>query len=155
MSSSGAIFLLANLALAFYNTGTIWAMEVDIFRSWRLLDKPSFASVRKAHWKKLPYWIFIPVGLAFAGAIMLIWIHPVNTPVWAIWTNVLIQLCSHLLTAVFWGPWQAKLSTDPQAAQSPILQKILHTHWIRTTLISLYAINLFVWAIIVLFHCSL
>src|SRR5260370_14327787 len=28
--------LLLNLALAFYNIGTIWAREVDIFRSWKL-----------------------------------------------------------------------------------------------------------------------
>ena len=28
-------FLVLNLALAFYNVGTIWAHEVDIFRSWK------------------------------------------------------------------------------------------------------------------------
>lgn len=152
MSASSTIFLLANLALAFYNTGTIWAMEVDIFRSWRLLDKASFSAVRRAHWKKLPYWIFIPVGLAFIGAIVLIWYHPANSPSWAIWVNLLSQLCSHLLTAAFWGPWQAKLSTDPLAAQSPVLTKILRTHWIRTMLINIYAINFFVWAMMVIIH---
>jgi hypothetical protein len=30
-------FLPWNLALAFYNLGTIWAHEVDIFRTWTLL----------------------------------------------------------------------------------------------------------------------
>lgn len=154
MSASRVIFLLANTALAFYNTGTIWAMEVDIFRSWRLLDKSSFLSVRKSHWKKLPYWVFIPVGLAFIGATVLIWYHPTCSPTWAIWINLLSQLCSHLLTAVFWGPWQARLSTDPLAAQSPILSKILRTHWIRTFLINVYAFNLFFWTTIVFLHCS-
>lgn len=154
MTASGIIFLLANMALAFYNTGTIWAMEVDIFRSWRLLDKVSFAVVRRAHWKKLPYWIFIPVGLAFIGAILLIWYHPIGSPSWAIWVNLFSQLCSHLLTAVFWGPWQARLSTDTLAAESPILQKILRTHWIRTMLINIYAINLFAWTVIVVLHSA-
>ena len=32
-----AVFLLLNLVLASYNVGTIWAHEVDIFRTWRLL----------------------------------------------------------------------------------------------------------------------
>lgn len=32
------IFLLLNLVLAFYNVGTIWAMEIDIFRNWKVLD---------------------------------------------------------------------------------------------------------------------
>ena len=67
-----ATFLLLNLALAFYNVGTIWAHEVDIFRSWKLVDANSFARVQGAHWRKLPYWIFLPVGLAFGGAIALI-----------------------------------------------------------------------------------
>jgi len=63
------------------------------------------------------------------------------------------QLCSHLLTATFWGPWQAKLSTDPLAAQSPMLEKILRTHWIRTLLINIYAINLLAWLVIAIRHC--
>jgi hypothetical protein len=156
MADPGAtIFLLANMALAFYNTGTIWAMEVDIFRSWRLLDKTSFAAVRKAHWKKLPYWIFTPVGLAFAGAIILVWYHPACSPPSAIWINLVSQLSSHLGTAIFWGPWQARLSTDPLAAESPLLQKILRTHWVRTSLITICGGNLFVWVVLVVLRCHL
>jgi hypothetical protein len=144
------IFLLANMALAFYNTGTIWAMEVDIFRSWRLLDLQSFAAVRKTHWKKLPYWIFTPVGIAFCGSVILIWYHPAGSPSWAIWGNLACQLCSHVLTALFWGPWQAKLAADPLGAESPLLFKILRTHWIRTTLINAYAFLQFAWVITIL-----
>jgi hypothetical protein len=33
--SSGGL-LSGNLALAFYNVGTIWAHEIDTFRSWKL-----------------------------------------------------------------------------------------------------------------------
>jgi len=28
-------FLLFNVALAFYNVGTIWAHEIDISRTWK------------------------------------------------------------------------------------------------------------------------
>ena len=66
-------FLLLNLALAFYNVGTIWAHEVDIFRSWKLVDPDAFRRIQAAHWRKIPYWIFLPVGLALAGSIALIW----------------------------------------------------------------------------------
>jgi hypothetical protein len=48
-------------------------------------------------------------------------------------------LASHLLTAVMWGPWQAKLSRDDRGSGSPYLAKILSTHWIRTALINAYA----------------
>jgi hypothetical protein len=150
MEKSSLIFLLANLVLAFYNTGTIWAMEIDIFRSWKLLDRQSFDIVRKAHWRRLPYWIFIPVGIALLGSILLIWHHPEGSPAWAIWGNLSCQICSHLLTALFWGPWQAKLASDQGGAKSPLLRKILRTHWIRTLLINAYAAILFWWTIVVL-----
>ncbi len=138
------VFLLLNLALAFYNVGTIWAMEVDIFRSWRYLEPKTFNLVQTIHWKKLPYWIFFPVLLAFIGAIILFWYHPDNIPIWEIWTVFLIQLISHILTAIFWGQWQAKLSKDELGGASPYLDKILRTHWIRTALINAYAFVLLI-----------
>lgn len=73
-----------NLVLAFYNVGTIWAHEVDIFRTWKLLDSKTFAAVQSVHWKKLPYWVFIPVGLSLIGAVALLWYHPSKIPVWEI-----------------------------------------------------------------------
>lgn len=149
MTRFSFIFLLSNLALSFYNVGTIWAMETDIFRSWKLVDTESFSTVQRVHWKKLPYWIFIPVGIAFLGSVTLIWYHPDKSPAWAIWGCLLCQLTSHVLTAIFWGPWQAKLSRDPLGSQSPFLNKIVKTHWIRTVLINLYAAILFAWTVIV------
>lgn len=47
-----------------------------------------------------------------------------------------------------WGPWQAKLSKDSRAPQSPYLAKILKTHWLRTFLINAYALILFIWLLL-------
>jgi hypothetical protein len=41
-------FLLANLALAFYNIRIIWAHEIDIFRSW--IGALSTEQVSTARW---------------------------------------------------------------------------------------------------------
>ena len=137
--------MLANLALSFYNVGTIWAHEVDIFRSWKLLDAKTFHTVQLAHWRKLPYWVLAPAALSFAGSIALVWYHPAGSPRWAIWGNLACQLLSHGLTAALWGRWQAKLSTDPLGAESPFLAKILATHWLRTLLINAGVAILFIW----------
>jgi hypothetical protein len=136
------IFLLLNLALAFYNVGTIWAHETDIFRTWKFLDATTFHTVQRVHWKKLIYWIFIPVGLSFIGSILLFWYHPAKIPVWEIRVAFSIQLLSHFLTAIFWGRWQARLSKDESGGASPWLAKILKTHWIRTALINAYGLML-------------
>jgi hypothetical protein len=137
------LFLLINLALAFYNVGTIWAHEIDIFKSWKLLDSKTFAAVQDVHWKKLPYWVFIPVGLAFIGSISLFWYHPNSVPIWKIWLAFGFQFLSHTLTGAFWGRWQAKLSRDDLGGASPYLGLILKTHWVRTALTTAYGLILF------------
>jgi hypothetical protein len=139
--------LLINLALACYNAGSIWAHEVDIFRSWALLDATTFRTVQTAHWRKLPYWVFVPVGLSLIGAIVLLWVHPAGSPGWVLWGNLVCQASAHVLTAAMWGPWQAALSRDPRGPSGPFLTKILRTHWIRTGLISASAVILFFWAV--------
>ena len=129
------ILLLSNMALSFYLMGPIWAVEVDIFRSWKLVDRKDFPTVQAVHWRKLPYWIFAPLASALLRSIVLIWYNPEGSPRWAMW-HLNSQMLSHLLTSVFWGRWQAKLSRDEQRPQSPYLAKILATHWIRTLLIN-------------------
>ncbi len=141
------IFLLLNLALAFYGVGAIWAHEIDIFHSWTLLDPSTFRRVQAVHWRKLPYWIFAPVLITFAGSVVLIWFHPTASPPWIAWVAFACQLAPHVLTAALWGPWQAKLSRDDRGPASPYLQRILATHWIRTLLINLYGFILLAWAI--------
>jgi hypothetical protein len=139
------IFLLLNLALAFYNVGTIWAHEIDIFRTWKLIDPKDFPTVQTVHWQKIPYWIFIPVGVTLLCGIALIWYHPAGSPAWAIWGNLACQILAISLTAVFWGRWQAKLSKDSLGPRSPYLTKILATHWVRTSLINVHAVILLAW----------
>lgn len=119
MVDFGTLLLLANLALSFYLVGCIWAHEVDIFRSWKLLDLEAFRRALTPHWHKLPYWIFAPLGLALLGSLGLVWRHPTSSPAWAKWGNLGFLLLSFLLTAFMWGRWQASLSVDPLGSRSP------------------------------------
>lgn len=144
---NSATLLVLELALAFYNVGTIWAHEVDIFRTWTLVDREAFHRIQAAHWRKLPYWIFAPVGLSLAGAVALVWIHPIGSPAWAIWSTLGFQLASLVLTAALWGPWQAALSRDPRGPESPHLARILATHWLRTLLINASALAALLWTL--------
>ena len=128
--------LLGVSVLAWYNVGTIWAHEIDIFRSWRLVDPATFRAIQSVHWRKLPYWVFLPVGLTLVGSMVLLWSHPAAVPDWPLVGNAACQLISLALTAATWGRWQAALSRDPLGSASPYLQRILRTHWVRTLLIT-------------------
>src|SRR5215469_2505889 len=87
-----------------------WGLEVDLFRSWRLIDLKDFHTIQSVHWHRLPYWVFVPPGLALVGPIVLIWFHPNLSPSRPIWGNLGCQLASPTPTAIWWGPWRAKLS---------------------------------------------
>ncbi len=78
---------------------------------------------------------------------MLIWHHPVRFPTWAIYGAIFCQGLSIILTAIFWGRWQAMLARDPLGPESPYLTRILRTHWVRTLLINAYALLLLAGAI--------
>ncbi len=143
-------FLLINLAISFYNVGTIWANEVDVFRSWKLISPNDFLRVQKVHWKKLLYWVIIPWSLEIIGSTLLIWYHPAGSPTWAIYGATLCLWLSLILTLFMWGPWQGKLSRDPLGSESPYLAKILRTHWIRVILVNLYALILLTWVLILI-----
>jgi|SRR5579863_10167521 len=130
------VLLLLNLALSFYLVGTIWGQEVDIYRSWTLVDPRAFHRVQAVHWRKLPYRIFTPLGIGPGRVNRSQLVPPEASPNWAIWGNLGCQLASHLLAALYGGPWQAKLANDDRGPASTYLAKFLATHWIRTLLIN-------------------
>jgi hypothetical protein len=86
----------------------------------------------------------VPIGFALVGGVLLLWYHPANTPSFAIYGALIAQMLALLLTALLWGRWQARLAEDPLGSQSPYLDRILRTHWIRTLLISAYAVFLLI-----------
>jgi hypothetical protein len=81
---NSTVFLLLNVALAFYLAGAIRAIDVDIFRSWKFIGVSHFHTVQTVHWRKLPYWVFAPLGLALIGSVGLIRYHPARAPAWAL-----------------------------------------------------------------------
>lgn len=141
------MILLITFALSFYGLGLIWAIETLIFPGWALLpDLPTFEKVRGAHWKIIPYLVFIPIGLLFVLTIALLWYMPLLPIILAFF----FQLFSHILTGLTFGRWQARIAIEHQGPNSPFLKKILATHWIRTTLVTLNAAAL-LWAVLIVF----
>ena len=143
------VFLLANLALAFFIAGFVWAHQIEIFRAWRLLDEKSFRAVHAAHSRTLPVWV-TAIVLSAAGSVALIFWHPAGSPAAAIRAAVACQVLTQILTVLFWGRWQSALRTDPAGPASPLLARLIRTHWLRAVLVSAYAGVLAAWMVIVL-----
>src|SRR5882724_11222171 len=114
------MLLLITLALSFYGLGLIWAVEAIIFPSWALLpDLPTFEKVRGAHWKTIPYLVFIPIILLFVLTIALLWYMPSLPIILAFF----FQLLSHISTGFTFGRWQRRIAIEHQGPDSPFLKK--------------------------------
>ena len=93
------------------------------------------------------YWIFTPLGFALKGFECSHLVPPARLPELGNLGELTCQLTSHLLTAIYWGRWQAELAKDDRGPASPCLAKILSTQWIRTLLINAYGLIFLAWAI--------
>jgi len=109
-------YSFVNLSLAFYNT-VQFGTRNRYFQNRKWL-MPEIHAVQRTHWRKLPYWVFIPVGLSCRAQSLILY-HPDKIAIWKYGPLLLpIPLTTFLLH--FLGPWQARLSKDPWEAQALI-----------------------------------
>src|SRR5699024_2399581 len=100
------------------------------------------------HWRKLPYFVFAPIAIVLICNIILLWQHPENTPMVLIWVALAFHLLVDVLSGFMWGLWQAKLTFEHHGPDSPLLARLINTHWIRILLVTLNGLALLAAAII-------
>jgi hypothetical protein len=129
---------LIGLATSCYNVGTIWMTQLG-WRLWTHVGRAEFEDYHRAWWFG---WrgiqpIVFPSGIvATLGSLaQLRWRSP-RVPTWMVWLNLTLMMQSWLLTATFWGRWQAQLKQVRQEDGSldPLYHRLLTTHWLRVAL---------------------
>ena len=140
--------LIFTLAASFYDAGTIWMTQFG-WRLWPYVAPADFAVYHDAWWSMIKPVIFPVAALAFIGSILLIWWRPDGVEGSLVWINAGMQLAVYILTAIFWGPWQAQThyARLPDGSLDPVYQRVMSTHWIRAALISANAV-LVLWMMI-------
>lgn len=129
--------LLLTFAASFYNVGTIWSTQMG-WRLWLFVAPGDFGPYHEAWWRMIKPVVF-PVGaIAFLGSLALIWWRPAGVGSVPIWLNVGLQVATYVLTAAFWGRWQARTHhaklTD--GSLDPMYVRAMSTHWIRAAIIT-------------------
>jgi len=130
--------LLAALVLAWFHVGVVWLVQTVSWPIFAHVGQNEFEEYHLAWWRGIRWIVFVPGTLALVGTALLLRFTPAGVPVWLVWLALGIDLLMYLLTAVWWGPQQAKL-TDPR---SPRFRLIVKTHWVRTALVSAYGFAL-------------
>lgn len=137
MNFSGWL-LIWTLAFAWYGVGIVWLVQIVAWPLFSYVGRNEFDSYHLAWWRGIRYVILAPAGLAFLGGILLLRFTPSGIPIWIIWAGVGMEIAMWGLTALWFGPRQAKLTNTETGG----FRLLIKTHWLRTALISGYGLVL-------------
>ena len=136
--------LFATALLSVWNAGIIWFTHIAVYPLWPLVGPVRFHGYHLAWWHEM--WpAFGPVGLMLLCSILLLWRRPEGVSRLLLWIGVLLQLTVHALTAFFWAPIQASMST-PEGMSVAKYQELMSTHWLRVAFFWVYA-GLMIWIV--------
>ena len=128
--------LISTVAFAWYHVGFVWLVQVVCWPLFGSVGQNEFDAYHRAWWRGIRYILFVPSGLTFVGAILLMRWTPGGVPRWILWTALAQYILTYVLTAIWWGPQQAELTrTD-----TPRFKLIVKTHWVRTALVTGYGV---------------
>lgn len=130
--------LMITFAASFYSVGTIWMTQFG-WRLWPYVAPDDFGAYHAAWWAMIKPVIFPVAAIAFFGSIALVWCRPAGVHVFLVWLNLGIQVLVYVLTAAFWGRWQAHthFARLPGGTLDPMYLRSMKTHWVRAVLITL------------------
>jgi hypothetical protein len=139
-----------NFAVAFYNVGTIWLVQVTCYPLWAVVGRDEFASYHEAWWHSIWGVILGPAGFGLLGALAMIWWRPPRVRLRAVWLGVGLTVAVLLLTAVWWAPLMARLTqaVNPDGAWTPEFRLLLTSHWLRVALVTAYGLLVFWMALV-------
>lgn len=130
--------LVTTFAATFYGVGNIWMTQFG-WRLWPYVAPNDFSAYHSAWWAMIKPVIFPVAGVAVLGAIALIWWRPSGVRALPVWLNIGLHAATYTLTALFWARWQAHthFARLPNGSLDPMYVRVMSTHWIRSTLITL------------------
>ncbi len=136
--------LIITFAATFYGVGNIWMTQFG-WRLWPYVAPSDFGAYHNAWWAMIKPVVFPVAVLAFFGAIALAWWRPAGVTAGPVWLNIGLQVLIYVLTAAFWGRWQAQthFARLPGGSLDPMYLRTMSTHWIRACLISLSGLSVF------------
>ena len=141
------ILLLTAFASAFYHIGVDVVTERETYPGWSLLTHDNFRKLRLAHLRNLFIFFFLPGIIEIVCILILLVLNPTMEVIILLSVSLLLLLVNFGSSALVFAKWQQRISEEDHGPESILMQKILQTNWIRTTIVTL---NGFIWFMVVL-----
>jgi hypothetical protein len=126
-SSSG--LLLLNLALALLLTGLIWTIQWVHYPLFQQVGQEAFRSYHQAHNLTITSLVAPLMVAELAAAFSLLFLRPLGTPSWALWSSVALVLVAWLSTFLLSVPSHERLAQGLNVAE---VRFLVSTNWVRT-----------------------
>jgi hypothetical protein len=134
---------LVNMALAFYNVGTIWLVQMVCYPLWAYVGKAEFDTYHDVWWRSIWGVILGPAFLLSVGAFLMLKWRPSGVPKNAVWLGIALQVLWIGGTIVWWGPLMGKLHGTTGPIDGSMYQQLMVTHWLRVAFVTAYGVLLF------------
>jgi hypothetical protein len=133
MNIENALLCIA-LSFAFYHVGVDIVIEKEVYPSWLLLGEEDFRKVRNHYEKSLFLFFYLPGIVELTSIAALLYL--VNTEVQILlWMSLVLLTANFSSSYFFWARWQQQVTTLDLPPESGLVNKIIHTNWIRTTIV--------------------
>ena len=121
---------LITFALILYGMGASFVESFVNYPTWRLIGANEFLAYHHAISPLVIAYMVIPMLLATALTLLLVWFRPAQIPRWAIWLSVILQMLVWVSTATIQIPIQIQLSAS--GLSLPLIDQLIFTNlWFR------------------------
>jgi hypothetical protein len=121
---------LITFCLIFYGMGASFVESFVNYPTWPLIGANEFRAYHNALGPLVIGYMVIPMLVGTALSIVLLWVRPIQIPLWAILTIVILQLIVWVSTATIQLPIQFQLGAD--GLSIPAIERLIFTNlWFR------------------------
>jgi hypothetical protein len=121
---------LITFALVFYGTGAAFVESFVNYPTWPLIGANEFRAYHRAFGPLIISYMVIPLLVATALTILLLWFRPASIPAWMVWLAIGLQLVVWVSTFTIQLPIQGQLSAD--GLSLPLIDRLRVTNfWFR------------------------
>lgn len=146
--TAGLWTLLVALVATLFSVGVIWFMQVLEYPLFAYVGEEAFPSFYIQHNRRLPGVVFLPMLVAFASTVMLLFERPAGVPGWLAWLGVVLMAVVIVSSFTLLIPRHMRLTREGYSLK--IIQELVRLNWIRTVAWTLHALVLLSMLVLVL-----
>ncbi|HEU5169690.1 MAG TPA: hypothetical protein VFU46_04080 [Gemmatimonadales bacterium] len=138
--SPGHFALVLCLALAWYNTGTIWTGQRVIYPLKAYVGPAEYSTYDAQYANLIQLPIVTTFALLLVATALLLWLRPPEIPEWSVWTGAALEAFAVWSSVAREIPLQVRMGRE---GFSPALNaELLGANWPRTAAVTLHALLL-------------